>query len=80
VALEALLARLYTDASALPCFLADPLAAFREVGLSRDVAEGLDRRGLILAVRSFAHKRAKKPRPRPWARRLLDQMGRRAFR
>ena len=40
---------------------------------------GLDR-GLILAVRSFAHKRAKKPRPLPWARRLRAGLERLSFR
>lgn len=71
-ALEALLVRLYVDPQALPAFLADPIAAARGAGLSAEALEGLDRRGLVLAARSFAHKRTgKEPQRTPWTERFL---------
>ena len=71
-ALEALLARLYVDAQALPAFLADPVAAARAAGLDAEAMTHLDRRGLVLAARSFAHKRAGKGRGKTtWTERFL---------
>jgi uncharacterized protein len=78
-ALESLLARLYVDPGALPDFLADPGAAARAAGLPPEAFTDVDRRGLILAVRSFAHKRGKRVQAVPWARRLLAGMERLSF-
>ena len=61
VLVESLLARLYTDASARTRWLADPDAESRRAGLDDAgcaALSGLDRPGLELAARSFAHKRA----------------------
>jgi uncharacterized protein len=63
--LEGLLARLYSEPPALQVFLDDPETALRDVGLPAGVAEGLDRRGLVLAVRSFACKRAAQAKSTP---------------
>jgi hypothetical protein len=64
-ALEAFLARLYADESALAGFLADPSAIL--VGSQLDPAEqaalaAIDRNGLIMAARSFRAKRAGHPK------------------
>jgi hypothetical protein len=61
VLVEALLARLYTDAAARARWLANPEAESRAAGLDaagRAAMQRLDRPGLELAARSFAHKRA----------------------
>ena len=60
VALEAYLAKLYTDADARTAFLADPLRAARIAGLDEEDAKslcGIDRAGLKMAAASYAHKR-----------------------
>jgi hypothetical protein len=62
---EAFLARIYTDAEARQRFLADPAGEAARAGLcAEDQAAALkiDRAGLRLAARSFAHKRARKGR------------------
>jgi len=75
VRLEALLARLYTDAALRRAFEADPLALARAHGLDEADAQALariDREGLMLAARSFEAKRAGAPagpEPTPWWRR-----------
>lgn len=59
VAFEAVLARLYADAAYREQFLRDPHAAAAEAGLTTAEADALaaiDRQGLDLASRSFAHK------------------------
>lgn len=61
VALEALLARLYTDEMLRRAFLADPLAVARAQGLGEGTARALcniDRDGLELNARSLAATRA----------------------
>jgi len=58
---ETLLARLYTDAPFRKAFLADPERVARAQGLDEAEIAALrriDREGLELAARSFAHKRA----------------------
>jgi hypothetical protein len=58
---EAYLAQLYTDAAERERFLRDPRAAARAAGLDAAACAALaeiDRTGLELASRSFAHKRA----------------------
>jgi hypothetical protein len=60
---EQFLARLYTDPAARARFLADPRAEAARAGLSSGQSralEAIDRIGLKLAARSFAHKRARK--------------------
>lgn len=60
-ALEAFLARLYTDASLRAQFLAAPLEHARAAGLDEADAQALvaiDRAGLAMAAASFGHKRA----------------------
>ena len=67
LALETYLATLYTDAAARASFLADPLRAARDAGLSEDDANALrkvDRAGLRMAAASYAHKRAQHRRPK----------------
>jgi hypothetical protein len=59
-AFEIFLARLYVDASVRARFLADPLAEATRAGLTAPEVQALqhiDRVGLALAARSFAHKR-----------------------
>jgi hypothetical protein len=66
-ALEAFLARLYTDEALRRRFLADPRAEAGRAGLSGDemaALERIDRPGLLMAAESFARKRARK-RPGP---------------
>jgi len=66
--LEAVLARLYTDAAFREAFLAHPADTARAAGLqARDVDElaRIDREGLELAARSYAHKRSSKTRTAP---------------
>jgi len=72
--LETLLARLYTDASFREAFLADPERIARAQGLDdAEVAalQRVDREGLELAARSFAHKRAAHT---GWRRSLLARL------
>lgn len=60
-ALEAFLARLYTDDALRGSFLAAPAAVAREAGLDEEAVRALariDREGLMLAACSFARKRA----------------------
>jgi hypothetical protein len=67
-AFETFLARLYVDAELRAAFLADPAATARAAALDDGEVAALtaiDRQGLELAARSFAHKRAAKgQRPR----------------
>ncbi|MFO1327092.1 MAG: hypothetical protein U1F56_07015 [Rubrivivax sp.] len=73
-ALEALLARLYTDAALRDAFLAAPEDVARRAGLSDEQSRRLaaiDREGLVLAAASLAARRAPHPpppAPSPWAR------------
>jgi hypothetical protein len=65
-AFESFLARLYVDRSARARFLADPRAEAAAAGLAGDeiaAAVGIDRVGLELAARSFAHKRRRQNTP-----------------
>ena len=67
VALEAYLARLYTDIDAREAFLAYPERAARAEGISDTDAAALrdiDRVGLRMAAESYAHKRAQHRRPK----------------
>jgi hypothetical protein len=67
VALEAYLAKLYTDAAAREFFLLDPVNAARNAGLTDAEAESLrtiDKAGLRMAAASYAHKRAQHRRPK----------------
>lgn len=82
IALEAFLARLYTDPALRAAFLADPVAVARAAGLDVDTSRSLaniDRAGLELAAESFARKRAaRRPQRRAgwipaWLRGLLKQ-------
>ena len=73
---ETFLARLYTDADMRSRFIADPRTEGARNNLTADECESLgriDRIGLELSARSFAHKRALKTagRRRPWWRRLI---------
>lgn len=74
-ALEAFLARLYTDPGARRDFLADPRGVAAGAGLEPDEIDdvtAIDRVGLELAARSFERKRAVRvPRGAAWKRRLL---------
>lgn len=66
--LEAFLAALYTDAGFREAFLADPRAAVARAGLDaedRDALLGIDREALLLAARSYEHKRARAKPARP---------------
>ncbi|MEP7157746.1 MAG: hypothetical protein ABI905_18320 [Betaproteobacteria bacterium] len=60
IALEAYLAKLYTDASARAYFLSNPRSAAIAEGVSASDAEALcyiDKTGLHMAADSYAHKR-----------------------
>ena len=66
-ALERFLAKIYVDSDARARFLAAPREETARAGLSPEECEALssiDRIGLEMAARSFAHKRAGKPSPR----------------
>ena len=66
-ALEHFLATIYVDSDARARFLAAPREETARAGLSPGECEALasiDRTGLEMAARSFAHKRASKPSPR----------------
>lgn len=72
-ALEAFLARLYTDAALRHRFLADPRAEALRAGLPGATAQALaaiDRDGLVLTAESLAQRRALAGPPRPgrWTR------------
>lgn len=72
-ALEAFLARLYTDAALRQRFLTDPRAEAKSAGLPEATAQALaaiDRDGLVLTAESLAQRRtpASPPRPGRWAR------------
>jgi hypothetical protein len=77
--LEALLARIYTDADERARFLADPQGYALAAGLDPQQAAALtqiDRAGLTLAARTFAHKRGGVARTgggglRGWLRRIF---------
>jgi hypothetical protein len=79
-ALEAFLARLYTDEELRREFLATPLAVARRAGLDAAQAAALaavDRAGLELAAQSIARKRAQHEGTRPrrrwgWIRRAAN--------
>jgi Aromatic-ring-opening dioxygenase LigAB, LigA subunit len=69
---ETFLARLYTDAPLRARFLADPRAEAERHQLTVeecDALERIDRVGLQMAARSFAHKRTIKAARRWWWRR-----------
>lgn len=60
-ALEAFLARLYTDDALRVAFLAQPQRVAQDAGLdaaTQAAALAIDREGLVLAARSYASKRA----------------------
>lgn len=60
---ETFLARLYTDAQLRARFLADPRTEAERHRLTQeecDALERIDRAGLEMSARSFAHKRAMK--------------------
>jgi len=60
---EHFLATLYVDSAVRERFLADPHAEAARAGLSEEqcrALEAIDRVGLKMAARSFAHKRARK--------------------
>ena len=75
-ALERFLAKIYVDPDARARFLAAPLEETARAGLSPEECQSLvsiDRIGLEMAARSFAHKRARKQSPRglkAWLRSL----------
>lgn len=64
-ALEAFLARIYTDGHVREKFLADPRGEALRAGLSESevtAMERIDRAGLELTVRSLNHKRQRRSR------------------
>ena len=66
---ETFLARLYTDAPLRARFLADPRAEAERHHMTAEecgALERIDRVGLQLSARSFAHKRAIKATARRW--------------
>ncbi len=72
-ALEAFLARLYTDAALLAEFMRNPESIARGAGLDEQGVRAMlsiDREGLAMAAGSYAKKRAghsaKRARPWPW--------------
>ena len=74
VALEAYLARLYTDPVERKKFLSDPFKAALDVGLSQDDANALssiDKVGLRMAAASYAHKREQHRLPKKKLHELL---------
>ena len=76
-ALEAFLARLYTDAAARQRFTADPRGEAQRAGLTTAECQALatcDRPGLEMAATSFSAKRARRRRRRvSFLRRLLNR-------
>lgn len=78
VALEAFLARLYTDAALRARFLAAPLDEARAAGLCEAdscALAAIDRAGLEMAAASFAHKRAGRTCTARWPRWLRAAFG-----
>jgi hypothetical protein len=79
-AFESFLARLYVDRAARDRFLADPRGAATAAGLAADeiaaVVE-IDRVGLELAAKSFAHKRRRQRKPVHPVVRLWRQVAKR---
>ena len=76
LAIEAYLARLYTDPAAREIFLADPALAAREAGLAEEDANSLrniDQVGLRMAAASYAHKREQHRQPKKGLYQLLRQ-------
>ncbi len=74
VALEAYLAKLYTDIDTREAFLADPERAARDAGISGTDATALlyiDKVGLRMAAASYAHKRAQHRLPKKSLYQLL---------
>ena len=70
-ALEAFLARLYTEEALLAAFLADPAPVLAQSSLSETefaALRDIDRTGLILAARSFRAKRAQHAQARKGGR------------
>lgn len=68
VALEVVLARLYTDPQLRAAFLASPEQVARDAGLcAADVAalQNIDRAGLMMAADSYAWKRRQHRKARP---------------
>ena len=66
-ALEHFLAKIYVDSDARARFLAAPREETAKAGLSHaecGALASIDRTGLEMAARSFAHKRAAKQSPR----------------
>ena len=64
-ALEAFLARLYTDEALLAAFLKSPDATARAAGLDGETVAALrsvEPDGLVMAARSFRAKRASRPK------------------
>ena len=80
---ETFLARLYTDAQLRSRFLTDPRGEAERHQLTTDecaALERIDRAGLELSARSFAHKRALKAaqrRRRSWFGRFAEALRRR---
>ncbi len=75
LALEAYLARLYTDSAERENFLASPAKTARDAGLGNDDAESLlniDSIGLRMAAESYGHKRAKHRRPKKTLHAMID--------
>jgi hypothetical protein len=81
---ETFLARLYTDAQLRGRFLADPRAEAERQRLTDEECQALeriDRTGLELSARSFAHKRAlKAKRSRSWWQYIVEAALRRPLR
>lgn len=74
IALEAYLAKLYTDIDAREAFLADPERAAHAAGISDADAAALqfiDKVGLRMAAASYAHKREQHRRPKKGLYQLL---------
>jgi hypothetical protein len=75
-ALEHFLAKIYVDPAARARFLADPRAEAARAGLPEQqcrALEKIDRVGLEMAARSFAHKRARRPAYSPSRWRQIGQ-------
>ena len=75
-ALEVFLAGLYTDESLRSRFLADAESVIADTDLApadRAALLAIDRDGLVLAARSYAHKRNRRSfMPRSWWRRVFS--------
>jgi hypothetical protein len=72
-AFESTLARLYTDAAFRNLFLGNPESALGELALTpeeRSDLIALDKAGLVLASRSYFHKREKRAKPVSFAMRI----------